>query len=208
MNEEEIKRESNKNLFITIIAIIILIVIIIGFSTAILVFTDKDNNVNSISTGNIKLEYQESENGINITNAMPMTDAVGKKLTNKNQYFDFSVVANISGEANIVYEISAEKLEESTLDNKDVKLYLEKKERGNYEEVMKPKAYTPLTEKTTAGTPVNNMLLYKGNLTKTGKDDYRLRMWVSDKANIDGISRTFKIQVNVSAKVELQKEEK
>ena len=166
MNEEEIKRESNRNLFITIIAILILILIVIGFSTAILVFTDKDNNINSISTGNIKLDYQESMNGINITNAMPMTDAVGKTLTDKNQYFDFSVVANITGEANIVYEVSAEKLEESS------------------------------------------MLLYKSNIEKTNKEDFRLRMWVSDKANIDGISRTFRIQVNVNAKVDLKKEEK
>ena len=208
MNEEEIKRESNKNLFITVIAILILILIVIGFSTAIFVFTDKDNNINSISTGNIKLDYQENVNGINITNAMPMTDTVGKKLTNKNQYFDFSVVADVSGEVNIVYEISAEKLEDSTLDNKDVKLYLEKKENGVYEEVMKPKVYTPLTEKTSSGTPVNSMLLYKGNIEKTTKEAFRLRMWVSDNANIDGISRTFKIQVNVNAKVDLKKEEK
>ena len=115
-------------------ALLLVVLLAIGISAIAVTVTKKGDKVNTITTGNISLDYTEDTNGITITNAMPLTDAVGKKLSGTDQYFDFSVISTITGQANITYEISALKLAKSTLDDKNVKLYLEKKESGTYKE--------------------------------------------------------------------------
>ena len=83
---ETIKRESNNKLFIIIICLFIFIIMVIGISVATFTYTKESNNdINTISTGNIYLNYTEDTNGINITNAYPMNDELGKILTDENQ---------------------------------------------------------------------------------------------------------------------------
>src|SRR5699024_5498205 len=138
----------------------IFIIMVIGISVATFTYTKESNNdINTISTGNIYLNYTEDTNGINITNAYPMNDELGKILTDENQYFDFTVEASITGDVITKYEIYAEKLNNSTLNNDEVRLYLEKMVNNNYEEVMSPKNFTPLTESTELGTMAGSMLL-------------------------------------------------
>ena len=136
---------------------------------------------------------------------MPTTDATGKILSKNNEYFDFNVISTISGSANITYEISAVKSSNSTLDNNDVKLYLEKNQLGKYVEVMEPTKFKPLTSKSDIGSEKGTMLLYKETVNKTTTDNYRLRMWLSDKAKVDNISRTFTVQVAIHASVKANK---
>ena len=51
------------------------------------------------------------------------------------------------------------------------------------------------------------MILYRGSFINTEavkaefSEKFRLRMWLSDEAVIDDISRTFQIKVNVNGKV-------
>ena len=49
------------------------------------------------------------------------------------------------------------------------------------------------------------MILYKETVNKTTTDNYRLRMWLSDKAKVDNISRTFTVQVAIHASVKANK---
>ena len=60
---------------------------------------------------------------------MPLSDEVGKALTGDNNLFTFTVQANITGSNVISYEIAAVKKETSTLQDDEVKLYLEKNEK-------------------------------------------------------------------------------
>ena len=202
-NDEEIKKESNNKIFVIIICLFIFIIMVIGVSMATFTYTKENNRVNTISTGNIYLNYTEDTNGINITNAFPLTDNVGKLLSDENQYFDFTVEAKISGDVVAKYEVSAEKETSSTLDNNEVKLYLEKMVNNSYQEVMAPKNYTPLKESTDLGTEVGTMLLDSGTFTKSSSVNYRLRMWVADNAVIDNLERTFGVRVSIKAKIDL-----
>ena len=200
---EEIKRESNEKKLIIIIALLIFIITVIGVSVATVTYTKQSNNINTISTGNIYLNYTEDTNGISITDAYPLTDEVGKTLTNENQYFDFSVSATLSGDVVAKYEIAAIKESSSTLSNDEVKLYLEKKVNDKYEEVMAPQNYTPLTESTSLGTEVGSMLLDSASVSKSEVIQYRLRMWVADDVVLDSLQRSFSVRVAIKAKVDL-----
>ena len=166
-------------------------------------YTKEKESVNTISTGNVYLNYTEDTNGINITNAFPMADEVGMTLTDENQYFDFTVDAKITGDVVANYEIAAEKETSSTLNDDEVKLYLEKKVNNSYEEVMAPKNFTPLKETTDLGTMAGTMLLDTGTISKSTSVSYRLRMWVADTAVIDNLEKTFGVRVSIKAKVDL-----
>lgn len=203
--DKTINKEFNGKVFIIIICLLIFIIMVIGFSMATFTYTKKNESVNTISTGNIYLNYREDTNGINITNAYPMSDEVGKTLTNENQYFDFTVEAKMDGDVVAKYEISAEKDSTSTLNNNEVKLYLEKKVNNSYQEVMSPKNFTPLTETTDLGTSVGSMLLDSGTLSKSSSVNYRLRMWVSDTTILDNFEKSFGVRVSVKANVDLSK---
>lgn len=195
-------RDSNKVNILIILALLILIVVVIGIAVTSFFFTTKNQKHNTINSGNISLQYTEDTNGITITDAMPMTDATGKKLSGVGEYFDFSILSTISGNAKIDYEVSAEKVGDCTLTNDEVRLYLEQEKDGIYESIMEPKAFTPISEKTSTGTPEGAMLLDSGSFT--GNDDvhYRLRMWVAEDTEISELSRRFAVQVLVNAKIE------
>ena len=202
-NNEIIKKESNGKLFVIIICFFIFIIMIIGISVATFTYTKEKDSVNTISTGNIYLNYTEENNGINITNAYPMSDEAGKVLTNEDQYFDFTIESSMTGDVVANYEIAAEKEVTSTLDNEDVKLYLEKMVNNSYEEVMAPTNFTPLKESTDLGTLAGTMLLDSGTISKSSSIKYRLRMWVDADTILDNIPKSFSVRVSVKAKVDL-----
>lgn len=200
---ESIKKESNNKLFVIVICFLLFIIMVIGVSVATVTYTKKKESVNTISTGNIYLNYTEDTNGINITDAYPVADEVGRTLTNEDQYFDFTVEASITGDVVAKYEIAAEKDVSSTLDNDDVKLYLEKKVDDSYEEVMAPKNFTPLMESTELGTLAGTMLLDSATLDENSIVNYRLRMWVDEDTIINEIPKSFSVRVSIKAQVDL-----
>ncbi|HIR59441.1 MAG TPA: hypothetical protein IAB38_05260 [Candidatus Onthousia excrementipullorum] len=202
-NDEMIKKDSNNKIFIIIVCLFIFIIMVIGVSMATFTYTKENKSINTISTGNVYLNYTEDTNGINITNAYPMSDEVGKTLTNEEQFFDFTVEAKISGDVVANYEVSAEKEASSTLNNDEVKLYLEKKVNNSYQEVMAPKNFTPLKESTDLGTMAGAMLLDTGTLSKSSTVSYRLRMWVADTTVLDNLEKSFGVRVSIKAKVDL-----
>ena len=204
-NDDIMKKESNNKVFVVIICLLIFIFMVIGVSMATVTYTREKDSVNTISTGNVSLNYTENTNGIDITNAYPMADDVGRTLTDENQYFDFSINASISGNVVANYEIAAEKVESSTLSNNEVKLYLEKEVNNSYEEVMAPKNFTPLSESTDLGTMAGTMLLDSGSVNKTSTINYRLRMWVDANAIVGELEKSFGVRVSVKAKIDLDK---
>ena len=201
MEYQEEKKDGKNSLLISVLALLILLVAIFGISFATITFTDKGSESNTLHTGELRMSYTESTNGITIEDAMPMSDDVGMKLNRENEYFDFTVGTKISGHATIAYEISAEKDVNSTLNEKDVKLYLEKKVGTNYETAMSPTEFTPLKKATQWGTPKGDMLFTTGVTSKTNEDSYRLRMWVRQDATISEEKKTFIVRVNVKGGV-------
>ena len=194
------EKSKNKKVLIAVL-VILLVVVVFGVTYAVFTFTGTGTKVNSISTGVMTMTYTEGENKISITNAMPIEDEVGKKLTNADQVFDFTVETNITGKQSITYEVTGEKDTSSTLSDDDVRLYLEKSEDGTtYEPVLDPTGYTPITEDDQLGAKKGEMILDTGTIQGTTKYYYKLRMWVSKNYNVTSESKFFTVRVNVYGK--------
>lgn len=198
--KEFIGDKSYKSVIITIILISVLVFFVIGISFATFISSQEGTKENTIKSGTISMTYTENINGININNALPTSDEAGKVLSGENEYFDFTVTSKIVGNTSIIYEVAAIKDSNSTLNDSDIKLYLEKQTNGTYEEVLAPTNYIALSETSEIGSPIGSMLLTRVTTTESSTDNYRLRMWMADTASVDNNSKSYTVKVNVYGK--------
>lgn len=193
-------KNDSKSKVLIITAIIVLIIVVIGVSYAAIFYSKIGDEVNNVSTGTIVMSYTENTNGIYLTNASPMTDEVGRTLTDENLYFDFTVNATMSGNANVDYVISASKDSYSTLEDSAVKVYLTSLNGTNETTVLAPTKVSSLrTTNDIFYVPDNQYVILESNFTKSESRNYRLRMWVSDDYVLPSISQTYMMRVNVYA---------
>ena len=198
--------DKKKQLLLSIGLVLILVLMIIGISYAAFKFVGEGNKPNTITTGAITMEYEESTNTISMTGALPTTDATGKVRLTAGEYFDFTIKSNIQGNANINWEIAAEDITASSkkIDGKHIKLYLTSLDDSDNEtEVMSPTVYsTDTTENTYTGRPANMMSLAKGTMSASETTKYRLRMYVDEDYNPqgDGGGLSFSVKINAYGK--------
>lgn len=208
---------STKQVLLSVLGVAILVVAVVGVSFAFFTYSQQGTTENTITTGTLVFKYDEKTSGINLTNAVPITDAEGKALTGASNVFDFSVTSTIKGNTTISYEISAVsdvgKIEAAKrLDPKYVKVRLSSILDGaavsGSETELKLAYFDKLTPATGDAT---SSLLYTG--TAVASDTavtkwYRLQMWMADtdSANQPTVmnestnGKVFTIKVNVSAK--------
>ena len=195
-----------KQLLLSIGLVLILVLMIVGISYAAFKFVGEGKKPNTITTGAITMEYEESTNTISMTGALPTTDATGKVRLTAGEYFDFTIKSNIQGNANINWEIAAEDITASSakkMDGKNIKLYLTKLNGEKEEEVMAPKVYNASTSANTkTGRPSGVMSLATGTMSASETTNYRLRMYVDEDYNPqgDGGDLSFSIKINAYGK--------
>lgn len=177
---------------------IILFFCVFGITYSI--YKGDSGNDNEIVTDKIIFSYSDVDkvgNGIRIQDAMPTVDNLGKAMTGKNQYFDFYITAS-TGSNKVFYQLLINKDKESTLDNKNVKIYLTKL-LGSYEEELVLNNFSNL--KQVNFKDKDYYILYEKELSDglvNYNDSYRLRMWV-DKDATNYENKKFSIKVDVHA---------
>lgn len=198
-------RDDSKQVLLSVFGVALLIVAIVGISYAIFVFSAISRVDNTVRSGGITFEYLEGDSVIDINDALPVSDEVGVKQTKS---FDFQVSSAIRGNTTVFYEVRAKSLTvDNKIDNQYVKIYLEKKDCDDFSMVLSPTTFkeNPNTSLTNISVDTNTMLLYSGRFsgkkatTTNYSDEFRLKMWLSDKYLIDDVSRSFKIKVLVYA---------
>ena len=206
-------KESKINVTAIALLFLSMICIFAGVSYSIFTYFGEGMTNNVIQTGKIVFSYSDADggsNGINIENAMPIPDTVGKNLSGTGEYFDFSVSATTTT-SDLTYEIAVVKGEDCTLDDKYVKVYLTTID-GTVENP------TPITN-TTGGVVTYDTLADTTNSLLTGKTIYygtvnagevaygqqfRFRMWVADPTDTnfdynEVNDKYYSIKVNVAA---------
>ncbi len=152
--------------------------------------------------GNVTLSYTDDINIFSLPNPLPLTDAVGKALNTSDMYFDFTVDAELDEADTIDYEIYIEKYGNTpTVNDEDIRFYLEKQNSGSFEEVLEPTSFKGLTAKSELGSPRGSMVIYSDSTSKDKTENYRLRMWIADSAIInEGMTPSYNVKVSVTGK--------
>ena len=195
--------KNKKKDLVLILIVFILLITIVGISYAAFNYVGTGQKANTITTGAISMNYIESSNVISMNNALPTTDATGKKRLNTGEYFDFTVKSSIKGNTDINYEIAVKEESGNTFFGKNIKFYLTKvNSDGTEEEAMLPKTYSEdTTSNVYTGRPSDMMSLFVGNLNQQGDTEikYRLRLWVDENYNPqnDNGGLIYKVKLNV-----------
>ena len=197
MNENS--SNSSKQILISILGVAILIVAVVGISFAAFTYAKTGTTTNTITTGTITMGHTEPTNGINLTDALPITDTAGKALSGDNNTFDFTVTATIAGTTTINYAITAVKGDGCTVADDGIKVYLTDQ---NDAEVLAPTKVTALSKTASsnaAGAPADQYVLKTGTYKAAGTttENYRLRMWVADDYVAPATSQKYILKVNV-----------
>lgn len=202
------EKSDSRDVLLSVFGVALLIIAVAGISYAIFTFTKYGTKENIIKTGAISMSFVESSNNIiKISDALPMSDEVGKV---QNEYFDFSVSATISGSATVFYEIRAKKIDvDNPIDSKNIKMYLEKKRSSLYIPVLPPTNFSNSSVTTLSNPKVDkdSMLLYsnkfvnESSTTQNYEENYRLRMWIDENGPIESSRKNFKVKVNVYANI-------
>lgn len=198
MEKESIFKGLSNNFWIVLIVVCIILMLFIGFGYSC--FSNRDANVieKVIEGGYVTLKYTNSTSGLSIYKAKPTTDNVGSKESENGKYFDFSVDTDLKDASKIEYEISVKKdTSKSNISDDDIRIYLEKEESGTYSEFFGPNKYLPIKKDTKIGTEAGSMVVANLTKIKSGTDNYRLRIWLSDTSLInDG---NYSVEVNIVA---------
>lgn len=207
----------NKGKTIATVGMLLLVVLVtIAVSYAFFTYSGQGTKENTITTGNLTFVYDEKAqagNGITIHNAFPTQDDIGKTLSASNQMFEFQVIATTQGSP-ITYEVIAFKEDDSTLAAGMAKIYL-----TSYDGAVETLIDTTLIGAENTVTTYDQLVdtkiegqtgktLYQETIPADQVDyskTFRLRMWVSDRANTntngswDFNEETFSVKVNVAA---------
>ena len=201
------KNQKTKAITLAVIGILVLLVLTFGVTYALFSYTRLGTTENIVTTGTMKLLYIENDragNGINMTEAYPTSDDIGKTLTGDNNVFDFTIEGSNSSNQDIYYQVVLRKKADSTLAEEAVKVYLTDMTEDEDNEIIGPTKYSDLTT-STINKEETEKIIYSGALS-AGKMDYtrsfRLRIWFNDEVDFSSGNyneKTFTTLVNVYA---------
>ena len=197
----EKNKEKIPSFLILELTLSIIFVIILAIGIAVFANRKEEIILKEENGANIVLNYSSNVNGLSIKGAAPTTDSVGLKKSEDGEYFDFSIEVTLDDAPSVEYEIVAIKDKaNSNISDDDIKIYLEKEKSGTYTKIFGPSKYVPLKKETKFGTKAGSMVLATTKKTNSSTDNYRLRMWLSDKSTMNDGSYSIEIGVNAIAK--------
>ena len=176
------KKGISFKVWMLLIAVFLSVGAVIGVSAYLFYGEEKNIEYDEVSGGELSMTYTDDQNIFSITNGIMMSDVDGMAQDASDKFFDFSVNTDISNANNLEYSIILVKNEElSTALDENVKIYLEKEVSGSYSEVTGPIVYSSNMKD---DKYENAMTIYKGTNKNNKTENFRLRMWISDTANV------------------------
>lgn len=176
--------DSTKKVLLSVLGVAILVVAVVGVSFAFFTYSKQGSTENTITTGTLVFKYEEKTGGINLTNAIPISDEEGKALTGSSNVFDFTVTSNIQGDVSINYEIAVKETsnqeENTTLDSKYVKLRLSTMNSSDGSGLQEVKLDHFNNLRAATNDPSAKALATGTATSGTKTQWYRLQMWMAE----------------------------
>ncbi|MBQ3307827.1 MAG: hypothetical protein IJG68_06540 [Bacilli bacterium] len=147
---------------------------------------------------NISLDYDNNTNVLKLTDFTPTKDYLGK-TSGIEKCFDFTVNVHLKQASKIRYELAIKKDPTSTINDQDVRIYLEKKDvaKEQYLSLLDPTFFKANEIPTDVGTPTGYMVLTQQSVNQSQKDYYRLRMWLSEKSTV--VTGDYSVEIILNA---------
>lgn len=190
-------KEANTNKYsreivTSILGIMILVLLLFSTSYAVFVESVEGDKINSITTGYLSLNYTNNDsNVINLVDALPLSDEVGKFDISRVKEYEFTVSNTFSKDIN--YNILIDEVV-SEIDSKYLKIYLTDGNGNllyNFDKIPVLSSFE--------NNEFGKKIIYSDKMSATSKN-FKLRVWVSDEYT-DSKPVTFSFKVSVVGKV-------
>ena len=153
---------------------------IVGISYAMYTFVGTGTTENVITTGQIRVAFNE-QNNIKIQNRYPETDDEGLANPDPNSQMTFTVSSDIAGDISLNYAVGLTEIQEGeTLTDDYIKIHLEK--NGNVADNFEEYWANSISYFETASVPgyLNNYVIAQGTVSGTQTDTYTLKAWIAE----------------------------
>jgi len=153
---------------------------IVGISYAMYTFVGTGTTENVITTGQIRVAFNE-QNNIKIQNRYPETDDEGLANPDPNSQMTFTVSSDIAGDMSLNYAVGLTEIQEGkTLTDDYIKIHLEK--NGNVADNFGEYWANSISYFETASVPgyLNNYVIAQGTVSGTQTDTYTLKAWIAE----------------------------
>lgn len=191
--------KSDKRFLIFLLIFVILLTFLISsVSFAIFNSYNQSSSNNTINAGSVLFSFNEDSNYIKILDASPTKDEVGKTFTSPNHYFDFTVSVGYSKKAKrekLNYEVSLVPLSGNTLSSKYVRVYLT--ENGK-DVVLTDSVISNFSDLKDSKIREGAKVLINRKVDTSMINNYRLRLWLSDKYELSDKALEFKCKVAIN----------
>jgi len=199
MNNKSKKEPLSSNFWIIFISICIVLGIIMMFAYVAYYNRGEEIVEKNYDGAEINLDYDSDTSLLTLSDYHPTTITEGINAAD-DKFFEFSVDIKKKEAKTINYEVSVIRDRSSTIDDKDVKIYLEKFDGIEYKEAFKPKSFEPLEKESDGGTKAGSMVIYTDSVSKSVKEKFRLRMWLANTST--KTTGLYSIELAVNAKAE------
>lgn len=154
----------------------------------------KDDNV----PGTVLFSFNSGSNYIDMKDVYPTSDAIGRNLTGDKQYFDFNISTTINdnSEGTMYYEIALIPEKNNTISENDVRVYLTENNKAVslFDDEVVNFSQLPVSQ-----YHENGRVIYRSSVNNNSSINYVFRMWLSESALVDDVSRQFGCKIVVDA---------
>lgn len=184
--------------WIAVISVLLCAVIVFLFITF---FKTREENIKEKDSGAVLMTYKNEDNTLSILKVTPIKDEDGIKMENKNEYFDFNITTKLEDATSIEYEIAlTPNITDRTVLG-GIKVYLERQSNGTYTKLFEPKVFAADVNESSFGSPKGSMIIAKVVKDSDSVDNYRLRIWIDEKATItEEVAKKISFDVSVHGK--------
>lgn len=188
--------KDRKKLLILLIIFLIALIFLVSSVTFALIGTYHHNDDNIIQTGSILFSYDEKSNGIEILNAYPTKDEIGKQMKKEGEYFKFNIsVGFVKSKHNkINYQLSLVPIRGNTLSGDYIRVYLTENGR---DVLINNKNINNFSEFENSKIRSNSKVLLTRTVTRNTVNIYVLKMWLSEDYKVTSDVRTFRCKIGV-----------
>ena len=179
----------------------IFIVFICAFSILFIIFLKEKKNMKNGTNDYLEIKF-ESNDILKINNKLPLSDVLGKfikyedSLNGNVGLLEFSVINKSAKTRKYNITINKRNVDSKMISDNYIKLYLTDI-NDNPLKGFSDNRITTYNELSYSKNNVENVVLYSDFAEKLSKNDYRLRVWVSDSYGLSKLEESIILDIGV-----------
>ena len=179
----------------------IFIIFVCTFSILFIFFLKEKKNIKNGTNDYLEIKF-ESNDILKINNKLPLSDVLGKSIKYEDSlngnvgFLEFSVINKSAKTRKYNITINKRNVDSKMISDNYIKLYLTDI-NDNPLKGFSDNKVTTYNELSYSKNNVENVVLYSDFAEKLSKNDYRLRVWVSDSYGLSKLEESIILDIGI-----------